>query len=384
MNQVTVKIGDLFESSAQTLVNTVNCVGVMGKGIALGFKQRFPAMYDDYRGRCDRGEVRLGRPYLFKSKSHKCVLNFPTKQHWRGVSRISDISAGLEYLKGNYREWGITSLAVPPLGCGNGQLDWEVVGPTLYRYLSQLEIPVELFAPDKTPKEQLTLQFLEGSHGSSADAVVPSGDREPLRVNPSAVAIVAVLSRIGRERFHRSVGRTAFQKVAYFLTVAGVPTGLEYVRGSYGPFSPGLKAIIARLVNNGLVDESDNDGRFVMVPGPTYKDARDRYLDQLRRWVPEIERVADLMLRLPSTKDVELAATALFAARELAAQNSAKPSESEVLAAVMEWKKRRRPSIDEQEAANAIRHLAMLGWLDVRPSPDLPLSGFLAELHDAA
>lgn len=384
MNQVTVKIGDLFESSAQTLVNTVNTVGVMGKGIALGFKQRFPEMYEDYRGRCDRGEVQLGRPYLFKSKSHKWVLNFPTKQHWRGVSRISDISNGLEHLQVHYHEWGITSLAVPPLGCGNGQLDWEVVGPTLYRYLSQLEIPVELFAPDKTPKEQLTLQFLEGVPGSSAGPVAPGGDREPLRVDPSAVAIVAVLSRIGRERFHRSIGRTAFQKVAYFLTVAGVPTGLEYVRGSYGPFSPGLKTIVARLVNNGLVDESDNDGRFVMVPGPTYKDARDRYLDQLRRWVPEIERVADLMLRLPSTKDIELAATALFAAGELAVQGSTKPSESEVLAAVMEWKKRRRPSIDEHEAANAIRHLAMLGWLDVRPSQDLPLSGFLAELHDAA
>lgn len=144
---ITVRVGSLFESNAQTLVNTVNCVGVMGKGIALEFKQRFPKMYRDYEERCRAKQVRLGQPYLFKDLVGPWVLNFPTKDHWRSVSRLQDIIAGLEYLKRHYRAWGITSLAVPPLGCGHGGLEWRVVGQTLYRHLSELGIPVELYAP---------------------------------------------------------------------------------------------------------------------------------------------------------------------------------------------------------------------------------------------
>src|SRR4051794_15581386 len=160
MPVTVVKVGNLLDSSAQTLVNTVNCVGVMGKGIAFAFKERFPGMYKDYVRRCERREVRLGRPYLFKQLFGHWVLNFPTKDHWRAVSKLDDIVLGLEYIKKNYKEWGITSVAVPPLGCGHGQLDWNVVGPTLYRYLDTLEIPVEMYAPLGTPADQLSEAFL--------------------------------------------------------------------------------------------------------------------------------------------------------------------------------------------------------------------------------
>src|SRR5206468_3390836 len=104
------------ESKAQTLVNTVNTVGVMGKGVALEFKKRFPEMYADYSRRCARHEVELGRPYLFKQLVGPWILNFPTKDHWRSLSKLTDIIEGLEYLHDHYKQWGITSLAVPPLG----------------------------------------------------------------------------------------------------------------------------------------------------------------------------------------------------------------------------------------------------------------------------
>src|SRR5687768_2475848 len=96
---ITVRQGDLFESSAQTLVNTVNTVGVMGKGVALAFKQRFPEMYRDYVQRCERNEVRLGQPYLWRPLVEPWVLNFPTKEHWRKPSSLTGIVAGLEYLE---------------------------------------------------------------------------------------------------------------------------------------------------------------------------------------------------------------------------------------------------------------------------------------------
>ena len=144
---VTTKTGDLFSSQAQTLVNTVNCVGVMGKGVALAFKERFPDMFKEYVRLCEVGRVRLGEPYLYKQLAGPWVLNFPTKDHWRSVSKLSDIVNGLNYLEHHYKDWGISSLAVPPLGCGQGGLEWRVVGPTLYRHLQKLNIPPELCTP---------------------------------------------------------------------------------------------------------------------------------------------------------------------------------------------------------------------------------------------
>lgn len=144
---VTLVTGDLFASEAQTLVNAVNCVGVMGKGIALAFKRRFPEMFADYVARCQQGAVRLGDPYLYRGASLPWILNFPTKRHWRSPSRLEDIVAGLAYLEARYSDWGITSLALPALDCGAGQLSWDVVGPVLSDALSRFEIPVELYAP---------------------------------------------------------------------------------------------------------------------------------------------------------------------------------------------------------------------------------------------
>ena len=136
-------IGDLFASQAETLVNTVNCVGIMGKGVALEFKKAYPAMYEDYLKRCERREVRLGEPYLYRDSSGVMIVNFPTKNHWRAASRLADIEQGLDYLVAHAAEWGIRRAAFPPLGCGNGGLKWETVRPLVEKYLgavSDLEV----------------------------------------------------------------------------------------------------------------------------------------------------------------------------------------------------------------------------------------------------
>lgn len=136
--------GDLFASQAQTLVNPVNCVGVMGKGLALAFRQRFPRMYHDYLARCRRGEVRPGQPYLF-AETTPWILNFPTKDHWHNPSKLSCIEDGLKALVDQIPTWGIESLALPALGCGLGQLSWDAVRPLLVRHLEPLDIPVEVY-----------------------------------------------------------------------------------------------------------------------------------------------------------------------------------------------------------------------------------------------
>lgn len=365
---ITVRVGDLFASEAQTLVNTVNCVGIMGKGIALDFKTRFPEMFRDYEKRCKAGRVKLGRPYLYNDLVGKWVLNFPTKDHWRSVSRLEDIVEGLRYLIAHYRQWGITSIAVPPLGCGHGQLEWKVVGPTLYRHLSALSIPVELYAPHGTPADQLDDGFLADG---DAKALAFGQSLDGSRVSPAAVALVAILSRINREAYHWPIGRTTFQKIAYFATESGIPTGLNYQRGSYGPFAADLKPLISRLVNHQLVAETNRGQMFEIKPGPTYPDAREASKPQLKQWVPIIERIADLFLRLPTTSDAEIAATVHFAAKDVADRKRAKPSEIEVVDEVMLWKQKRRPPLDRTAVASSTRNLNLLGWVDLAPSTEL-------------
>ena len=362
---VKVLIGDIFESDAQTLTNTVNCVGVMGKGIAKQFKERFPDMYDDYVERCERGEVQLGRPYLYRQMYEPWVLNFPTKGHWRAVSKLSDIRRGMKYLLDRYQEWGIESLAVPPLGCGNGQLDWRVVGPTIYRYLDQMEVSTELYAPFETPDEQLQPEFLERQE-------IPVGDIQKLtsqdQIEPGWFALVAMLAKIERETYHHPIGRTSFQKMAYFATEASVPTEMEFKKGTYGPYASDLKKTLARLQNNDLIRE-ERYGRMMRIRvGPAFSDALKLFRDDIGKWAESLGRVTDLFLRM-NTRQAEIASTVHFTAKHLLEDE--KPSEAEVFDAVQSWKQRHKPPFQDDEIASTIRNLNMLGWIDAEFSPDL-------------
>ncbi len=131
----------IFDSPAQTLVNTVNVVGVMGKGIALEFKGRYPDMFRAYKNLCDKDQLAVGKLHLWRAPDH-WILNFPTKTTWKKPSAIAYVEAGLETFVASYREMGISSISFPPLGCGNGNLSWDEVRPLMERYLSKLEIPV--------------------------------------------------------------------------------------------------------------------------------------------------------------------------------------------------------------------------------------------------
>ena len=367
---VTTLIGDLFASRAQTLTNTVNCVGVMGKGIALGFKERFPVMYREYVRMCDRGEVQLGRPYLWSPIIPPWVLNFPTKEHWRGRASLDAIVEGLVYLEGNHRAWGVTSLAVPPLGCGEGGLEWEIVGRTLYQHLSRLEIPVELYAPYGTPAVQLDPEFL------GVDAPL----RGNVKVSPGAMALADIVGRLEGQPYHAPVGRVVFQKIAYFATEAGIPTGFPYDQNSFGPYSRDAEEAKRKLINNGvLMEEEVRWGpsariTFVAKPGPTYATATERYREALRDHEDRIEDVVDLFMRIRSTRQAEAAATVHFAAKTLGRDLERPPTELEVLDYMGTWKARRQPPLVEEELAGAIRALNVLGWLKLPGSEELPVA----------
>src|SRR5438105_8911716 len=136
--------GDIFESNAHVIVNTVNCKGVMGKGLALAFKQRYPAMFPVYQQECKMGKLRIGRPTLYK-QSTPWILNFPTKNDWKLPSKLEYIEKGLEYFVANYKKAGIQSIAFPKLGAQNGKLSWDDVGPLMAKYLSQIDIDIYIY-----------------------------------------------------------------------------------------------------------------------------------------------------------------------------------------------------------------------------------------------
>ena len=243
-----VRRGDLFDSSAQTLVNTVNTVGVMGKGVALAFKRRFPEMFADYQRRCRAGEVRLGEPYLWRGLVEPWVINFPTKDHWRSLSRLVDIERGLIYLSKHITEWDVASLAVPPLGAGSGGLDWATVGPTILSASDRLRSPQSFTPRSKCRTRKPTWSSLRLEHRFASQPQWP----------PRAW--------LDRSRRDRAAGRRDAACLADRTGTAARSWRTSLMPQVYGPGSPFWKPAmdrmptdspsLSRLINNGVLVES--------------------------------------------------------------------------------------------------------------------------------
>jgi len=364
-------IADLFESRAQTLVNTVNCVGIMGKGVAAEFKKRFPAMFDDYKLRCDRGEVRLGEPYLYRDLTGTMIVNFPTKDHWRSVSRLSDIENGLDFFASHYEQWGVRSAAFPPLGCGNGGLEWVEVGPLIYSKLHVLKLDVELYAPYGTPKRELTEEFLSAPSQMSLEGK----GRRPEKLNPEWVVLLEVIRELQAQPFANPVGRTIFQKIAYVLTEMGVQTNFQFGKGSYGPFSGDVKSALHELANRNWLREEQMGRMTALRATGQYEKERAKFLDVIRSNDKKISKTVDLFSRIKSTQQAEEVLTVLFASRELKKTRPGEEvAEQQLYEYILNWKKTWQSDEKKLEVANAIRNLVVLGWMKLQFSEALPES----------
>lgn len=204
---ITYVTGDLFLSPAQVLVNTVNTVGVMGKGVAYEFKRIFPEMFEQYRELCETGKLRVGELWLYKSPN-KWVLNFPTKKHWRSPSQPGYIEAGLQRFTQIYSAWGIHSIAFPPLGCGNGELDFATqVAPLMVKYLGNLPIHVFIY-PDR--EDPYIPEHLN-----------PEGFRQWLRSQPEALPFLEVWDDLRSLLAQNHVYHTASSRNEYTARIVG-------------------------------------------------------------------------------------------------------------------------------------------------------------------
>lgn len=368
-------IGDMFQSKSQTLVNTINCVGIMGKGVAQEFKKRFAGMFEDYEQRCLRKQVKLGEPYLFNVDKFTKIVLFPTKDHWRAASRISDIDAGLDYFREHYKQWGVTSIAFPPLGCGNGGLEWEDVGPLMYSKLADLPIDVQVFAPFGTPNDQITEEFL----GTRPTKGMDFKGRKLEKFNPEWVVLMEVLREVGNQPYANPIGRVIFQKVCYVVTEMGVKTGFQFGKGHYGPFAQEVNAAIHALANKNWIVEQQMGRMNAMRASAQYEQDRAKYADTIKQYSAKIAMSVDLFSRIKSTEQAEEVFSVLFASRQLKNGDAkAAVSEDQLYRYVIEWKpkwaedtKSWRAEDKKHAVASAIRNLAMLGWLNVKFSADL-------------
>lgn len=365
MAQFKALIGNMFSSDAQTLVNTVNCVGIMGKGVALEFKKRFPAMFEDYARRCDRKAVKLGEPYLYEDENGVKILNFPTKDHWRSASRISDIERGLTHLVEHYERWGITSMAMPPLGCGNGGLEWAEVGPLIYRKLHRLPIDIEVYAPYGTPSTELKIEFLS----TPAQISLEGKGRRMERMSPGWVALVEVLKALEDQPYAPVVGRTIFQKICYVVTELGVPTGFQFGKGSFGPFSADVKPALHDFANRNWVQERPLGRMVALHVGEQFNEDRSRFAEDIERYRKSIDKTVDLFSRIKDTEQAEEVLTVLYASRQVKkGDRSADIEEQQIYDYILAWKSAWNTPQKKEAVADAIRNLALLEWIRVRPS----------------
>ena len=361
-------IGDLFASRAQTLVNTVNCVGVMGKGVALEFKKAYPAMFEDYAARCERRQMRLGEPYLYRDLSGTMIVNFPTKDHWRSASRLADIEHGLDHFLSHAADWGVRSVAFPPLGCGNGGLEWSEVGPLIYAKLHHSGLDVEVYAPYGTPKSQLSTDFL----GADSQMSLEGKGRRGEKLNPEWVVLVEVVRELGQQPYATPVGRTIFQKIAYVLTEMGVQTGFRFGKGSYGPFADEVKLALHELANRNWVREEQLGKMTALRVAPQYEQDRLKFFDVIERHSKRISKTVDLFSRIKNTEQAEEVLTVLFASRELKRVKAGEEvAEQELYDYILQWKKAWRTEEKQKEVASAIRNLVILGWMRLRFSESL-------------
>lgn len=352
-------IGDLFASEAESLVNTVNCVGVMGKGVALEFKKWFPRMAKDYAERCARGEVTLGEPYIYAERE-KRIINFPTKGHWRSPSRLSDIEAGLDRLVAQLPEWGVSSIALPPLGCGNGGLEWSQVGPLMYSKLAGVPVNVEAYAPYGTPRSQLTTYFLKAP---SQLSLIDRGTKAE-KANPSWIALIEVLRDLQAQPFANPVGRTIFQKIAYVLTEMGVPTGFAFGKGSYGPFSGDMKAALHDFANRNWLREAPLGRMIAFRVGEQYEKDRRSLVREIDVYSAKVAKTVDLFSRIKTTDQAEEVATIIYACRTLKSRaTSGSIAERDILDYVLDWKPAWRVAEKSDAVAHSIRNLVLLNWV---------------------
>ena len=321
------KTGNILSSDVEALVNTVNCVGVMGRGIALQFRKAFPRNYETYKAVCDRKQLHPGMVLtheLNQLHNHpRYIINFPTKRHWKGNSRIADIASGLEALVAEIRQRNIRSIAIPALGCGLGGLNWSEVRPMIERALSALpDVRVFLYEPAGTPM----VEEMAKEH------------KKPEMTIGRAVLLCLMRRYLGA-LMDPSVSLLEIHKLMYFMQETGESLQLRYQKAMYGPYAENLRHVLNLIEGHfisGYGDAEDNPDRQIeLLPGAA--EQAEVFLRSHPLTHKRFDRVTELIEGFETPFGMELLATEHWIAKYEGAR-----SDIEAIAMTYAWNARKR------------------------------------------
>lgn len=338
--------GDILLAETEALVNTVNCVGVMGRGIALQFRKAFPENFKVYEAACAREEVRPGKMLVFDTgllTGPRYIINFPTKRHWKGKSRIEDIDAGLPALVEEIEKRGIRSIAVPPLGCGLGGLDWAEVRPKIVHAFEALpEVRVLLFEPTGAPK--------------AAEMVK---ERRVPNMTPGRAVLIELMSRYLAAVMDPFVTLLEIHKLMYFMQEAGENLRLRYEEGTYGPYAKNLRPVLNVIEGHfisGYGDAEDDPERPIeLLPGVA--ESALAYIETHPETRSRFDRVARLIHGFETPFGMELLATVHWVCTREGAKSA-----DEAIKGTYAWNDRKKV-FDAKQITLAREILASQGWL---------------------
>lgn len=339
--------GDILASDAEALVNTVNCVGIMGRGIALQFKNAFPENYKAYAKACDREQVQPGRMFVFENNrlhEPKYIINFPTKRHWKGKSRMGDIESGLVALTHEIIERKIRSIAVPPLGSGLGGLNWAEVRPRIEKALADIPgLRVVVYEPKGAPSPQEI----------ASSRAVPN-------MTAGRAALVVLMDRYLGGLLDPFVTLLEVHKLMYFMQEAGEPLKLKYAQANYGPYAENLRHVLKHVEGHmisGYADGGDApDKQLELVPG-AIRDAQD-FLEEGTEVRGRFDRVADLVEGFETPYGLELLATVHWVMTRMGAITI-----EDVVREVYGWNDRKR-QFTVKQITLAMKVLETKGWIE--------------------
>jgi len=348
---IEYKTGDILAEKADALVNTVNCVGVMGRGIALQFKRRFPGNFRAYAVRCKRKEIQPGGMFVFETGemiSPRYIINFPTKRHWRGKSRIEDIEYGLAELTKEIQARGIRSIAIPALGSGLGGLDWAEVRVRMQAALGGLDdVQVVIFEPG----------------GGPADGRVNQSSAVP-EMTAGRAALVGLMDCYLRSLLVPFMTLLETHKLMYFMQVAGEPLRLKFDKGIYGPYARNFRHVLNEIEGHmisGYTDGSDEpDKQLELVPG-AIEDA-EAFLEKYPETNERFGKVANLVEGFESGFGLELLSTVHWVVEEEQAQTM-----DGIEKRIYGWNERKR-QFSRRQIEIAVDVLANKGWIG-HPKP---------------
>ena len=343
---IEFRTGDILVAEAEALVNTVNCVGVMGRGIALQFKNAFPENFEAYEQACAREDVQPGRMFVFETRQlsgPSYIINFPTKRHWRGKSRIEDIDSGLRALVAEIRNRRIHSVAIPPLGSGLGGLDWREVRPRIERALRPLEgLRVIVYEPCgvRNPRPMV------------ASRNVPD-------MTPGRASLVVLIHRYLGGLLDPFVTLLEVHKLMYFMQEAGEKLRLRYVKGHYGPYAENLGHVLKQIEGHfitGYADGGDSPAKQLELAPGAIQDATALLAENIEVR-QRFERVADLVQGFETPFGLELLTTVHWVATQTGVRTV-----QDVIDQIYSWNDRKR-QFSQRQINLALKILAEKHWL---------------------